>query len=187
MKLVFATTNQKKLIELKELLGDEVELVSPGTLEVDEDQPSFEGNAEKKAKAWCERFKLPALADDSGLCVDALGGRPGVLSARYAPDDASRIAKLLKELEGVPTEKRTARFRCALAYAQPGRPVRLEVGDCEGVITLAPRGSHGFGYDPIFEVKGLGKTMAELTSSEKSRISHRGRAFRIMVPHLLGG
>ena len=185
MKLIFATTNEGKLVELRELLDGAVELVRPGELEVEEDQTTFEGNAEKKAAEWCAKFGLPALADDSGLCVDALGGRPGVYSARYAPDSPSRIAKLLGELQGVPAEKRTARFRCALALAIPGKPVRIEVGDCEGTILEAPRGEHGFGYDPVFALRGLQKSLAEMTSAQKAVVSHRGKAFRAMLPHLL--
>lgn len=188
-RLVFATTNRGKLAELKALLCEALEVLSPAELssvpEVEEDQPTFEGNAEKKARAFAEVTGLPALADDSGLCVDALGGRPGVLSARYGEDDAGRIRRLLEELSGVPEERRGATFRCALCLARPGGRVVVEVGECPGVITREPRGAQGFGYDPVFLVPGLGKTLAELSRAEKSAISHRGRAFQKMRGHLL--
>ncbi|MFL5354635.1 RdgB/HAM1 family non-canonical purine NTP pyrophosphatase [Archangium sp.] len=189
-RLLFATTNQGKLRELRGLVGDTVEVVSladlPPVPEPVEDGATFEENAEKKARAYAEATGLPALADDSGLCVDALGGRPGVHSARYAEgSDSARYQKLLGELSGVPDEKRTAAFACALCLVMPGKGrAVIEVGRCEGRIGHAPRGSHGFGYDPVFELPG-GKTMAELTSEEKAGLSHRGVAFRKMRPHLL--
>jgi XTP/dITP diphosphohydrolase len=186
VKLLFATTNPGKLKELRELVADlPLEIVSRADLEVDEDQPTFEGNAAKKARAYVEVGGLPALADDSGLCVDALDGRPGVLSARYAADENARIDKLLGELAGVPDEKRGAQFRCALALALPSGQTLIEFGDCPGKIIRERRGEHGFGYDPVFLVTERGKTMAELTVSEKSSVSHRGRAFAKMRPHLL--
>jgi XTP/dITP diphosphohydrolase len=188
-RVVFATTNQGKLAELRALMGDRLEVVSAAdaapTLEVEEDQPDFAGNARKKAHAFSAATGLPALADDSGLCIDALGGEPGVKSARWEKDDAARIAKALRLLAGVEDERRTARFVCALCFSLPGA-ADLEVrGSCEGRITRAPRGTNGFGYDPIFEVAGLGKTMAELTRDEKSGHSHRGAAFRALLPKLL--
>lgn len=190
-RLLFATTNKGKLRELRELVGDAVEVVSladlPPVPEPVEDADTFEGNAVKKARAYADATGLPALADDSGLCVDALGGRPGVHSARYAPgDDKARYQKLLAELTGVPDEKRTASFQCALALVKPGGEARVEVGRCEGRIGHAPGGTHGFGYDPVFILPDRGRTMAELTAEEKSAISHRGAAFRKMKPHLLG-
>lgn len=189
-RIFFATGNAGKLKELRELVGGELEVLSfsdiPGMPEVDEDQPTFEGNARKKALANLEATGLPTLADDSGLCVDALGGRPGVLSARYAEgDDLARIQKLLGELRDVPDAERTASFRCALALALPGGKVLVEEGGCPGRILHAPQGRQGFGYDPVFLVPELGKTMAEVSSAEKSRISHRGNAFRKMRLHLL--
>ncbi len=187
MKLVFATTNEGKLAELRELVTG-VEVISaaeaaPG-LEVDEDQPTFEGNAAKKAREFLAATGLPSLADDSGLSVDALGGRPGVLSARYAPTDAERIAKLVSELRGAANRK--AHFTCALALALPGGAVHVEVGECHGEIVDSPRGAHGFGYDPIFLIPSLGKTLAELTRPEKAGLSHRGVAMRKMAPRLSG-
>ncbi|MGQ0507227.1 MAG: XTP/dITP diphosphatase [Myxococcaceae bacterium] len=189
-RLFFATRNKGKLKELRELFGNELQVLSfedvPGMPEVVEDQPTFEGNARKKALANLEATGMPTLADDSGLCVDALSGAPGVLSARYAEgDDLARIQKLLHALTDVPDEKRTASFRCALALALPGNTVTVEEGECQGRILHAPKGRGGFGYDPLFFVTELGKTMAEVTSEEKSRISHRGNAFRKMRPHLL--
>ncbi len=155
---------------------------APG-LDVDEDRPTFEGNAEKKARAFLAATGLPSLADDSGLSVEALGGRPGVLSARYAPTDSERIAKLLAELKGV--QNRKAWFTCALCLALPGGAVELSVGECHGEIIDAPRGQHGFGYDPVFLIPSLGKTLAELTRPEKAGLSHRGVAMRKLAPRLL--
>jgi XTP/dITP diphosphohydrolase len=151
----------------------------PQVPEVDEDRDTFEGNASKKAHTFSQATGGWALADDSGLEVDALGGRPGVWSARYAPTEPERIEKLLAELKGVPDARRTARFRCVLCLAFPDGSERLTSGTCEGSIGYAPRGTHGFGYDPIFELPG-GKTMSELTRDEKAALSHRGHAFRAM-------
>ncbi|NNB99990.1 RdgB/HAM1 family non-canonical purine NTP pyrophosphatase [Corallococcus exiguus] len=191
-KLLFATGNAGKLRELRALVGDAVEVVSlqdlPPVPEPVEDGATFEENAVKKAREYSEATGLPALADDSGLCVDALDGRPGVLSARYAPgDDKARYEKLLAELADVPDEKRTASFRCALALVTgKGDEARVEVGRCEGVILRAPKGTNGFGYDPVFQVEGEGgRSMAELAPEEKSRVSHRARAFQLMRRHLL--
>ena len=189
-RLLFATGNQGKLRELRGLVGDAVEVVSlkdlPPIPEPEETGVTFEENAELKARAYSAASGLPALADDSGLCVDALGGRPGVHSARYAPgDDRARYEKLLGELSGVPEERRTASFRCALCLALPGGKSHIEVGRCEGRILHGPKGVHGFGYDPVFFIPALGKTMAELTSEEKAGVSHRGEAFRKMRPVLL--
>jgi XTP/dITP diphosphohydrolase len=188
-RLLFATGNAGKLAELQALVGPGVEVVStkafPDVAEPLEDAETFEGNARKKALHWMRATGLPALADDSGLCVDALDGAPGVRSARYAEGtDADRVAKLLGELERVPEERRGARFECALCLALPDGTTVVETGRCEGRIGLAPRGTNGFGYDPVFEVPRLGKTLAELTRAEKSALSHRGEAFRKMRPHL---
>ncbi|MBN9687272.1 MULTISPECIES: RdgB/HAM1 family non-canonical purine NTP pyrophosphatase [unclassified Corallococcus] len=191
-KLLFATGNAGKVRELRLLVGDAVEVVSlkdlPPIPEPVEDAATFEENAVKKAREYSEATGLPALADDSGLCVDALDGRPGVHSARYAPgDDKARYEKLLAELADVPEEKRTASFRCALALVTgKGDEARVEVGRCEGVILRAPKGTNGFGYDPVFQVEGEGgRSMAELAPEEKSRVSHRARAFQLMRRHLL--
>ncbi|NRD56043.1 RdgB/HAM1 family non-canonical purine NTP pyrophosphatase [Corallococcus exiguus] len=191
-KLLFATGNAGKLRELRALVGDAVEVVSlkdlPPIPEPVEDADTLEGNAVKKAREYSKATGLPALADDSGLFVDALDGEPGVLSARYAPgDDKARYEKLLTELADVPDEKRTASFRCALALVTGrGDEARVEVGRCEGVILRAPKGTNGFGYDPVFQVEGEGgRSMAELAPEEKSRVSHRARAFQLMRRHLL--
>jgi XTP/dITP diphosphohydrolase len=186
--LVLATTNRGKLRELAGLLGPGWELRSaldyPELPEVEETADSFAGNAALKAEAYARALGRWVLADDSGLCVDALGGRPGVQSARYGPTDAARIARLLGELEGVPEARRTARFRCVLCLAGPAGEAHFAEGTCEGWIGQAPRGAHGFGYDPIFELGG-GRTLAELAEAEKAARSHRGAALRAMLPTLL--
>lgn len=185
--LVFATSNRGKLVELQGLVGAALPIQSladfPSIGEIDETADTFEGNAELKARAVARATGRWALADDSGLVVDALQGRPGVRSARYAPTDRERIEKLLAELDGVATELRTARFVCSLCLCSPAQEVRFTRGTCEGRVGRAPRGAHGFGYDPIFELSD-GHTLAELTHEEKSGLSHRGQAFRLMVPHL---
>ncbi len=198
--LVFATRNKGKLVELRELLpGVDVLSIDEAAArlgitipEVVEDAETFVGNASKKAREVSAATKLPALADDSGLEVDALGGAPGVYSARYAGephDDARNNAKLLEALAGVEAELRTARFRAALALADVTGPLRDQVitadGACEGVILDAPRGTGGFGYDPLFYSPELGKTFAEAGVGSKSELSHRARAMQAMKPRLL--
>lgn len=185
-KLLFATTNEGKLSELKALVGGDIEVLSlkdfPDVPTSPESGDTFEANAEEKALFYMRATKVPALADDSGLCVDALNGAPGVHSARYAEGtDLDRIQKLLRELEGV--TKRTASFRCALTLALPSGKTVTEVGECKGSIGDAPQGMHGFGYDPVF-VLASGKTMAELNKMQKSAVSHRGEAFKKLRPHL---
>jgi XTP/dITP diphosphohydrolase len=186
--LVVATTNRGKVRELAGLLGPSWTLRSGLDLghlpEVVEDADSFQGNAALKAHAFARALGQWALADDSGLCVDALGGRPGVLSSRYAATDEARVRRLLEELQGVPDAQRTARFRCALCLAGPAGDEVFTQGVCEGWIGHAPRGLHGFGYDPVFEVGG-GVTLAELDEADKAAISHRGAALRAMLPQLL--
>ncbi len=185
MKLVLASKNPGKLRELQEILGSlgvEVLLESQVglDLEVEETGTTFEENAFLKADAVMKASGLPAIADDSGLVVDALDGAPGVYSARFGgkESDAARTALLLEKLEGVPAEKRTARFVSAIACRLPdGRTVPAK-GSCEGVVADAPRGQGGFGYDPVFLVPSLGKTFAELSAEEKNQISHRGAALR---------
>jgi XTP/dITP diphosphohydrolase len=183
-RLLLATNNRGKIREYKSLLrGIPHKIVTPAeigiTTEVDETGRSFEENARLKATALAAASGLLALADDSGLEVDALGGEPGPLSHRYAGEgatDAERIDYLLSRLRNVPEAKRTALFRCVIAIAQPDGRVELCTGECRGVITGEPRGSHGFGYDPVFYMPELGKTMAELVPEEKNKISHRARA-----------
>jgi XTP/dITP diphosphohydrolase len=183
-KLLLATNNKGKMREYKSLLSAmPFELVSPAelgiTTEVAEVGGSFEENARLKATTLARESGLLTLADDSGLEVDALDGAPGTLSARYAGEGASdkdRINYLLSRLEDVPGEKRTARFRCVIAIATPQGEVELCSGECPGIITLEPVGEGGFGYDPIFYLPELKKTMAELSPELKNKVSHRGRA-----------
>jgi XTP/dITP diphosphohydrolase len=183
-ELLLATGNAGKVREYRRLLrGIPYRIVTPADLginrEVEETGQTFAENAALKAAALADDSGRLALADDSGLEVDALGGEPGVHSHRYAGEnatDAELVEFLLAKLKGVPEARRTARFRCVIAIAGPGGPVEYCEGECRGVIIAAPRGSGGFGYDPVFFVPELGKTMAELTLEEKNRISHRARA-----------
>ena len=191
-KLLLATGNRAKLYELRSLFQAlPYELVTPSEMgistKVDEVGQSLEENARLKAITFAARSRLLTLADDSGLEVDALGGEPGVLSARYAGADASdtdRIDYLLLRIKDIPWQKRQARFRCVMAIATPDGQVSLFCGDCPGVITLEPRGEMGFGYDPIFYLPRLGKTLAELPLEVKNRVSHRGQAARKAFPLL---
>ncbi len=191
-KLLLGTNNKAKVREYRSLLRDipydVVTLAEMGiTTEVDETGESLEENARLKATLLSAQSQLLTLADDSGLEVDALGGEPGPLSARYAGEGASdkeRISYLLAKLNGVPWERRTARFRCVIAVATPDGEVELCSGECPGVIAFEPRGTHGFGYDPVFYLPELGKTMAELPLAEKNGVSHRGQAARRVYPVL---
>ncbi|MDW7645871.1 MAG: XTP/dITP diphosphatase [Desulfuromonadales bacterium] len=186
MDLVVATRNQGKLKEIRRLLMDTGVNVRgldefPGVPEVEEDGDSFEANARKKAETVAATVGLWTLADDSGLTVDALGGRPGVHSARYAgPEatDADNNAKLIQELAEVPRIQRKGAFNCCMALSRPGEPTRVFHGRIEGLLLDEPRGEGGFGYDPLFLVREYGKTMAELAIEVKNRISHRGQALR---------
>jgi XTP/dITP diphosphohydrolase len=183
-KLLLATGNQGKIREYRLLLdGIPYNIVSPAEEAVDagveETGGSYAENAWLKAVALSRSSGLMALADDSGLEVDALGGTPGLFSARYAgtaASDRDRVARLLSELEGIPWEKRTARFRCVIAVVQTDGSVEFFEGECLGFITLAVSGKHGFGYDPVFYLPEAAKTMAELPISVKNRLSHRARA-----------
>ena len=184
--LLLATNNQAKVREYRTLLENiPLELVTLAeqgiTTVVDEVGESLEENARLKATILAAESQLPALADDSGLEVYALGGEPGRLSARYAGEGASdsdRVNYLLSRLKDVPWPKRSARFRCVIALATPGGKVELCSGECQGFITLVPRGEYGFGYDPIFYLPELDKTMAELPLEIKNQVSHRGQAAR---------
>lgn len=196
--LVFATRNQGKLRELRQLLPD-LDVIDVGEAarrlgrelpDVVEDADTFAGNAIKKAREVSQATGLPALADDSGLEVDALGGAPGVYSARYAGpacDDAANNAKLIAALAGVPAARRTARYRAVLALCDATGPLGdgaiTADGVCEGAIIDTPRGTGGFGYDPYFELPG-GQTMAELHHDTKNAISHRGLAMRAIEAQL---
>jgi len=186
MKLLIATNNWGKIKEYEQLLqGLPLELTLPAAenivLEVAETGETFAENALLKARAFAESSGLATLADDSGLEVDALGGAPGIYSARYdgnAGTDVSRYTRLLHNLEAVPWENRGARFRCVIALAVPGAPLAQPIGEgkCEGFIARAPAGQHGFGYDPVFFVPQFGASMAQLPPEIKNQISHRARA-----------
>jgi XTP/dITP diphosphohydrolase len=183
-KLLLATSNKGKAREYRALLrGVPYEITTMAeqgfTMDIEETGASFEENARLKATSLAAASGLLSLADDSGLEVDALGGEPGVRSNRYAGEDASDEDKylfLLDKLKDVPDEKRTARFRCVIAIVAPDGKVELCYGECRGIITNEPKGENGFGYDPVFFIPELGKTMAELKPEEKNRISHRARA-----------
>ncbi len=193
MKLLIATNNAHKIEEFKEIFADlPLEITFPRELglemEPEETGTTFEENAIIKATAFAQVTGLLTIADDSGLEVDALGGEPGVYSARYGdtPKEAhrERYELVLKKLAGVPDDRRTARFRCALAIVLPEMVVDVVHGAVEGRITHAPAGDGGFGYDPIFRVPAFSKTLAQVSSAEKHRISHRGRAARAAIPIL---
>ena len=192
--LLLATNNGHKLDELRGMLRPHgLRVVSPSdigiSLDVAETGDTFASNATLKAEAFARASDMLSLADDSGLVVDALGGAPGVHSARYGGpglNDHDRNALLLERLRGVPAPERTARFVSIVALAEPGWPTQLFEGRVEGVITAEPRGEHGFGYDPIFLVPELNRTLAELTIHEKASVSHRGRAMARALDYLLG-
>jgi XTP/dITP diphosphohydrolase len=182
--LVIATLNRGKQRELQALLGDvpfEVRALAdyPGAVAPEENETTYRGNALLKARTAARSTSAWSLGDDSGLEVDALGGAPGLHSARYGGpglDDAGRCARLLEALRDVPDERRTARFRCVIAIVDPAGREWIVEGVAEGTITRAPRGRSGFGYDPLFYYPPLGRTFAELSDAEKSEVSHRGRA-----------
>lgn len=188
---VLATANAHKTEELRAVLGElDVRLLArpSGVGDVDETEDTLEGNALLKARALVNATGLAALADDTGLFVDALGGRPGVHSARYAGEtatDEDNVAKLLGELSGESSDKRTARFRTVIAVAYPGGDSFCVDGVLEGVIAESPRGDGGFGYDPVFIPRDSdGMTLAELSSAQKNAISHRGNALRSLAAAL---
>jgi XTP/dITP diphosphohydrolase len=191
-QLLVATHNKGKVAEFADILGDQCEWLTLDEAGVTDDVPetgaTFRENAILKAVAYARQTSLMTLADDSGLEVDALGGRPGVLSARYGGPGlsaADRYRRLLAELAGVPGERRTARFHCVVALAGPDGTLRGTAdGVCEGVIALEPAGDGGFGYDPVFFIPELGLTMAQLPPETKHAISHRGRAVRAIAPLL---
>ena len=193
MKLVLASKNEKKLKEMQDILsqmGVEVCLESAVGVDVDVEETgtTFEENSLLKAKAVMEASGLPAIADDSGLCVDALGGAPGVYSARYGGpglDDTGRYKLLLENMKGQP---RAAKFVSVITCCFPNGDVLTARGECPGTIAFAPMGEGGFGYDPVFFVPGLKKTFAQLTAEEKNAISHRGKAleaFRVKLEEYL--
>ncbi len=184
-ELVLATRNRHKREELAALLRDMGTTIRtldefPDAPDVVEDGETCEANAVKKARVIAEFTGLPAVADDTGLEVDALGGRPGVYAARYAGEDATyedNCQKLLRELMGVPRERRTARFLTVAAIAFPSDGIRVTRGTLDGVITEEASGTLGFGYDPVFLIPELGKTLAQMSADQKNSISHRAKAF----------
>jgi XTP/dITP diphosphohydrolase len=190
--LVLATANPHKLIELTRILAAgavEVRLCGlaefPGAPEVQETGATFAENALLKARAIAAFTGRPAVADDSGLCVDALNGMPGVLSARWSGrhgDDAANLALVLAQVADVPDERRGAQFVCAAALVLPGGPEHVSEGVVRGALVRQPRGRHGFGYDPIFRPDNMTVTTAEMDPQDKDRISHRGKALRGLAP-----
>jgi XTP/dITP diphosphohydrolase len=194
VKVVVATRNRHKVREIGVLLDEAglglqavtIDDVAPDAALI-EDEPTFDGNALAKARQAAAACGLPALADDSGIEVDALDGAPGVRSARWAGepcDDGRNNEKMLRELGGVAPEKRTARYRCAAAFVDGRGTEIVRSGACEGVVLSAPRGSGGFGYDPLFFIPSLGQTMAEIDLPTKNRLSHRAAAFRALAEAL---
>lgn len=187
-KILIATKNIGKANEFKHLMAhDRVEVLSLLDMndesEIEETGLTFEENALIKVREVATKYKMIALADDSGLEIDALGGRPGVLSARYAGDERSDVANInqvLDQMKDVSDDQRQARFVCALAIVDEMGKECVVRGECEGLILSAKRGSSGFGYDPIFYLPKLGKTMAELSKDEKNAISHRHHAFKVL-------
>jgi len=188
--IVLATTNKGKTREIRELLADapvEIKNLSDfGPIpEVIEDGETFDENAYKKASFTAKVLGYPAIADDSGLCVDALDGAPGVYSARYAGDnasDADNVKKMLTALED--KKNRDAAFKCVISIAVPAGAALTYEGECKGVLTREPKGENGFGYDPLFFYPDFDKTFAQLTSKEKGRVSHRGMALKQVVKEI---
>lgn len=189
MKIIAATKNKNKLREFSEILKG-FEIISQEEagvdIDVEETGTTFEENSLLKAKAIFEATGINAIADDSGLCVDALGGEPGVYSARYGGegyDDEGRVQLLLENMKNVPDEKRTARFVCAITMVGNDGVITAR-GECEGKIDYSPKGENGFGYDPVFFVEQFKKTMAEISPEQKNQISHRGKALEIFAQKL---
>ena len=194
--LVLATRNQGKVREFRRILdaisNGAINLVGleefPHTTDVEETGTTFKENALLKARSVCKETGLPAIADDSGLCVDALNGGPGIFSARFAGvhgDDKANNAKLLRDLESVPEEKRSAHFTCAAALVLPDGREHVCEEIFEGWILFAPIGDHGFGYDPLFRPHGLAISSAQMSAEEKDSISHRGKSLRAIAPHVI--
>ena len=192
--VVLATRNPGKITELRRILDDaglDIDLQGtdrfPSMPDVAETGTTFAANAILKSRAACDFTGLPAIADDSGLCVDALNGMPGILSARWAGghgDDAANLALVLAQVGHVPAQRRGARFVCAAALSLPAGTDEVVEGELVGTLTTAPRGEDGFGYDPIFRPAGSDLTTAQMAPADKDTISHRGRAFRALVPVL---
>jgi len=191
-RVVLATRNQGKVTEFRRILEEyaagEIELLGlqdfPEMPDVEESGSTFEANALLKAHATAQFTKLPAIADDSGICIDYLDGAPGIFSARWAGqhgDDEANLQKVLRELSGITAEKRGAQFRCVVALAHPNGEYIYEEGVMHGEIVDSPRGENGFGYDPIFQPTGFTQTSAQLSAIEKDEISHRGKALRAIT------
>ena len=192
MKLVLASHNTHKANEIKGILGEGFEIITQDEAgykdEVTEDGSTFSENAVKKAETVMNAVGLPTIADDSGLCVDFLDGAPGVYTARYAGEgatDEKNINKLLCALEGVPTEKRGAEFVCTIAFSVPNEKTYIFEGKCRGRILTEPKGSGGFGYDPVFYTPVFDKSLSEISAEEKNSISHRGAALMKFKDYIL--
>lgn len=187
LKIALGTSNPHKLEEINDMLReihpDSIEFVLvKGDFDPVENGTTFEENSYIKAAEAAKIMGIPALADDTGLCVDALDGRPGLYSARYAPDQKSKIARLLDEMKNTPEGKRNAHFICTMTLVAPdGQKLHTSTGKINGHITFEPSGEHGFGYDPLFFIPELNKTMADMTLQEKNTLSHRAKALRPMV------
>jgi len=195
-KLVLATRNQGKITEFRRILDalapGAIELIGvdqfPDLVDVDETGSTFEENSLLKARYTCQATGLPAIADDSGLCVDALNGDPGIFSARWAGthgNDQANLEKVLDQLKGVPDEKRTAHFMCVASLVLPDGREQVAEGRFDGHILHAPVGENGFGYDPIFQPLGLGISSAQMSAEEKDLVSHRGKSLRSIAPHVI--
>ncbi len=191
MEIIFASANRHKIEEAREILGPSFTIISPADLgfrgDIPETHETIRENSEEKARFVWNLFHKPCFADDTGLEVDALGGEPGVYSARYAgepKDPARNVAKLLSRMKDVPDGKRSARFRCVVTYIDPQGRLTAFNGICEGRINHAPVIEGGFGYDPVFIPEGFSVTMSEMTMEEKNAISHRGKAMDALVCHL---
>ena len=196
VKLVLATRNSGKVIEfrriLEELAPGAVELISidqfPDLIEVEETGATFEENSLLKARYTSQATGLPAIADDSGLCIDALDGGPGILSARWAGkhgDDQANLQKVLDQLKGVPDDKRGAHFLCVTSLVLPDGRERVAEGRFEGSILRAAIGTNGFGYDPIFQPEGLAISSAQMSAKDKDLVSHRGKSLRSIAPQVI--
>jgi XTP/dITP diphosphohydrolase len=195
-KLVLATRNSGKIIEFRRILEEiapgAVELISvdqfPDLIDVEEIGSTFEENALLKARYTSEATGLPAIADDSGLCIDALGGAPGIFSARWAGkhgDDQANLEKVLEQLKDVPEEKRGAHFLCVASLVLPDGREHVAEGRFDGSILRSAVGANGFGYDPIFQPKGLAISSAQMSAEEKDLVSHRGKSLRSIAPHVI--
>ena len=195
-RLVLATRNKGKLVEFRRILDalapDEINLVGvdefPDLIDVEETGSTFEENALLKARYTTNATGLPSISDDSGLCVDFLNGDPGIYSARWAGthgDDQANLEKLLSELKDVDDDKRTAHFTCVAALAMPDGRTHVEEGLFHGQILHAPVGQEGFGYDPIFQPLGMSISSAQMSPQEKDAVSHRGKALRLIAPHVI--